>query len=66
MFEYRVLRIFGSKRQELVGDWRRLHKEKLQNFYSSPVTIRVIRPRSREMDRTCSMRREDEKFIVLF
>jgi hypothetical protein len=37
MFENRVLRrIFGPKRDEVTGEWRKLHNEELHNFYSSP------------------------------
>jgi hypothetical protein len=37
VFEKRVLRrIFGPKRDEVTGDWRKLHNEELQNLYSSP------------------------------
>jgi hypothetical protein len=39
-------RIFGPKREEVAGDWRRLHNEKLHNFYASPNVMRVIKPRS--------------------
>jgi hypothetical protein len=36
VFEYRVLRrIFIPKRDEVTGDWRKLHNEELHNFYSS-------------------------------
>jgi hypothetical protein len=36
MFENRVLRrISGPKREEVAGDWRRLHNEELHNFYTS-------------------------------
>jgi hypothetical protein len=39
VFENRVLRrIFGLKRDEATGDWRKLHNEELNNFYSSPST----------------------------
>jgi hypothetical protein len=49
VFENRVLRIFGPKRDEMKGDWRKVHKEGLHNLYSSP-NIRVIRMiRSRRM-----------------
>jgi hypothetical protein len=35
MFENKVLRkIFGPKRDEVTGDWRKLHKEELHNLYS--------------------------------
>jgi hypothetical protein len=37
VFENRVLRrIFGPKRDEVTGGWRKLHNEELQSFYSSP------------------------------
>jgi hypothetical protein len=41
-----VLRkIFGPKREEVAGGWRRLHNEELHNFYPSPNIIRVIKSR---------------------
>jgi hypothetical protein len=39
-------RIFGSKRDEVTGDWRKLHNEELHGLYSSPSIIRVIKARS--------------------
>jgi hypothetical protein len=43
VFENRVLRrIFGPRRDEVTGDWRKLHNEELHNFYSSP-NIRMMR-----------------------
>jgi hypothetical protein len=43
VFENRVLRrIFGSKRAEVTGDWRKLHNEECHNLYSSPNIIRMI------------------------
>ena len=46
MFENRVLRkIFGPWRDELTGEWRRLHNEELNDFYSSPNIVRVIKSR---------------------
>jgi hypothetical protein len=43
VFENRVVRrIFGPKRDEVRGDWRRLHNEELNDLYSSPNIIRVI------------------------
>jgi hypothetical protein len=39
-----VLRgIFGLKRDEVTGDWRKLHNEELHNLYSSPSIIRMIK-----------------------
>jgi hypothetical protein len=46
MFENRVLRgIFGSKRDEVTGGWRKLHNEELHILYSSPSIIRIIKSR---------------------
>ena len=40
VFENRVLRkIFGPKRDEVTREWRKLHKEKLNDLYSSPNTV---------------------------
>jgi len=42
-FENMVLRrIFGSRRDEVTGEWRRLHNEELNDLYSSPNIVRVI------------------------
>jgi hypothetical protein len=46
MFENRVLkRIFGSKRDEVMAGWRKLHNEELRNLYFSPDIIRIIKSR---------------------
>jgi hypothetical protein len=46
VFENRVLRrIFGSKRDEVTGEWRKLHNGELHNLYSSPDIIRQIKSR---------------------
>jgi hypothetical protein len=46
VFENRLLRrIFGPKRDEATGQWRRLHREELNDLYSSPNSIRVIKSR---------------------
>jgi hypothetical protein len=45
VFENRVLRrIFGSKRNEVTGEWRKLHSGELHNLYSLPDIIRQIKP----------------------
>jgi hypothetical protein len=42
VFENRVLRrIFGPKRDEVTGEWRKLHKEELNDLYCSPNIVRV-------------------------
>jgi hypothetical protein len=44
VLENRVLRrIFGPKRDEVTGKWRRLHNEELNDLYSSPNIIGVIK-----------------------
>jgi hypothetical protein len=43
--ENRVLRIFGPKRDEMTGGWRKLHNEELHNLYSSLSIIRMIKSR---------------------
>jgi hypothetical protein len=44
--ENRVLsRIFGPKRDDEIGEWRKLHNEELHNLYSSPNIIRQIKSR---------------------
>jgi hypothetical protein len=44
VFENKVLRkIFGPKRDEVTGEWRKLHNEELRDFYSSPSIIRIIK-----------------------
>jgi hypothetical protein len=44
VFENMVLRkVFGPKRDEVTGDWRRVHHEKLYDIYSTPDIIRMIK-----------------------
>jgi hypothetical protein len=45
VFENRVLRIFGPRRDEVTGEWRRFHNEELIDLYSSPNIVRVIKSR---------------------
>jgi len=46
MFENMVLRrIFGPRRDEVTGEWKRLHNGKLSDLYSSPNIVRVIKSR---------------------
>jgi hypothetical protein len=46
VFENRVLRrIFGPKRDEVTGEWRKLHNKELHDLYYSPSIIRIIKSR---------------------
>jgi len=48
VFENMVLRrIFGPRRDEVTGEWRRRHNEELSDLYSSPNIVRVIKLRIR-------------------
>ena len=43
--DYIVDRIFGPRRNEVTGEWRRLHNKELNDLYSSPNIVRVIKSR---------------------
>jgi len=59
-FENMVLRrIFGPRRDEVAGEWRRLHNEELSDLYSSPSIVRVIK--SRRMRRAGHVARMGEE-----
>jgi hypothetical protein len=45
VFENRVLKSFGLKRDEVTGEWRKLHNEELCDLYSSPSIITMIKLR---------------------
>jgi hypothetical protein len=46
VFENRVLRrIFGPKRDQVTGEWRKLHNKELHDLYSSPSVIKIIKLR---------------------
>ena len=46
VFDNMVLKIFGTRRDEVTGEWRRLHNEELNDLYCSPNIVRVIKWRS--------------------
>jgi hypothetical protein len=41
-------RIFGPMRNEVTGEWRKLHNEELNDLYSSPTIVRVIKIENNE------------------
>ena len=54
VFENRVLRrIFGPKRDGVTGEWRKLHNEELNDLYSSPNIVRVIKSKKNVMGGAC-------------
>jgi hypothetical protein len=67
MFDTEVLRrIFGPKREEVVGVWRRLLNEELHNLYASPNIIRVIKARRMVMGWAYSKHGINEKCMQCF
>jgi len=55
VFENRVLRgIFGLKRDEVTGEWRKFHNEELNDLYCSPNIVRLIKIEKNEMGWECS------------
>ena len=45
VFENMVLRMFGPRRDEVTGEWRRLHNEEINDLYCSPNIVRMIKSR---------------------
>jgi hypothetical protein len=59
-----VRRVRGPKREEVTGDWRRLHNNVINNFYNylSPIILKWIKWRN-ELDEACSKDIMDEGFV---
>jgi hypothetical protein len=67
VFENRVLsRIFGPKRDEVTGEWRKLHNEELHNLYSSPDIIRQVNFKANEVGGACGAHGRGEKSVQGF
>jgi len=60
VFENRMLRILGHKREEVTGEWRKLHNEELNDLYSSPNTVRLKKIEKNEMGGASSAYRGDK------
>jgi len=59
VFENRVMRrIFGPKREEVAGGWRRLHNEGCHNLEASPDIVRVIKSSGMRWAENITCRRE--------
>jgi len=67
VFENMVLRrIFGPRRDEVTGEWRRLHNEELNDLYSSSNSVRVIKSRRiRWADHVARFGEERELYRIL-
>jgi hypothetical protein len=67
VFENRVLRrIFGPKRDEVTGEWRKLHNKELRNLYSSSSMIRIINLRRMRWAGHMARRGEKKNAYKLF
>jgi hypothetical protein len=62
--ENRVLkRIFGPKREEVAGDWGRVHNEDLCNLFALPIFIRLMKSRRMKWGGACDIKVRNEMCI---
>jgi hypothetical protein len=67
MFENRNLRkIFGPKREKVIGEWRKFHYEELQNLYSSKNIILCEQIEENEMGWSCGTYGGEERCVRCF
>ena len=67
VFQNTVLRkIFGPKREEVRGEWRRLHNEELYNTYSSQNIIHVVLMKKNVVGGACDTNRRQQTYIQGF
>jgi hypothetical protein len=58
-------RIFGPKRDEVTGEWRKLHNESLSDLYSSPSMIRIIESKMRWVGHVARMGEKRNAYRLL-
>jgi hypothetical protein len=64
VFESRVLRgVFGPKRNKATGEWRKLHNDELNDLYSLPNIVRVVKPRRMRWAGACGAYKVGEKCV---
>jgi hypothetical protein len=67
VFENRMLRgIFGTKRDEITGEWRKLQNEQLHGLYFLPTIVRVIKSRQMRWGGKCCSDWERERYVQGF